>query len=146
MVKKSIQEKGDFIDHLGEHYEMKVSLSMDEKPKINLVQIRPWQNTNYYFVSFVLKDDDIYAYCFKLSSEQMKEEIKISKVSFAHGTKKTLAQNEKGNHELRMTINVDPNDETFKRWFLKYRTDFFDKYNDIVSPATLEEIDIINSI
>lgn len=138
------EEKGDFIDCLGAHCEMKVSLSLDDKPKINLVQIRPWQNTDYYFASFILKNNIIYAYCFKLSSEQMKEELKKSKFSFAHGTKKALAQNKTGNHELRITINVNENDETFKRWFLNYRTDFFDKYDDIITPKNLEEIKLIN--
>lgn len=140
----SNKDKGDFVDHFGDHYELKVSFSTDLIPKMNLVQIRPWQNTNYYFITFVLKDDKVYAYCFKLSHKQMLEEIILCKMSSAHGTKKALVNNEK--KELRKTINIDSNDDTFKRWFLNYRSGFFDKYDDIISPETLEEIEFINLI
>lgn len=134
--------KGDFVDHFGDHYELKVSLSIEEQPKINLVQIRPWQKTNYYFIGFVIKNGVVYSYCFKLSHEQMANEIKLTNMGSAHGTKDSLVNNE--NIELRKTIDINANDNTFKRWFLNYRSGFFDKFDDIISPETLEQIEFIS--
>jgi len=134
----SRNDKGDFIDKFGDHYELKVSLSIDDDPKINLVQIRPWQNTNYYFISFVYKNKNIYAYCFKLSHKEMENEIKLTKMSPAHGTKTSLKDNK--NIEYRLTFPIDPNNEIFLRWFKNYRSGLFDNHEDIISPKNLKDI------
>lgn len=132
------EDKGDFIDNFGDHYELKVSLIQNPKQKLNLVQIRPWQDTNYYFIAFCIKNEEVYAFCFSLSHERMIEELKITNAGSAHGTKKSIENNT--NIEYRLSVPIDSNNETFARWFVKYRSNFLDRNEDIKTLKNLEEV------
>ncbi len=140
---KSNENQGDFQDPMGDFYELKVSLtSREQKNNIHLVQIRPWQNSNYYFMAFLLTPKDVYGFCFRLNHYQMLDELKLTKASAAHGTKKSNESN--SNIEYRLTFPIDPNNETFLRWFKNYRSNFFDNKPEIKSPKYIEDIININ--
>jgi hypothetical protein len=135
---KSSDDKGDFLDQFGDHYELKVSLITDCFQKINLVQIRPWQKTNYYFIAFVLNEKGVHAYCFKLSHQEMKNEIELTNMGAAHGTKNAIIENK--NIELRISIPIDVNNDIFCRWFENYRSGLFDNKVDVISPKSLDDV------
>lgn len=132
------EDKGDFINQFGDHYELKVSLLQKSDSQMHLVQIRPWQDTNYYFIAFAIKEGEVYAFCFSLSHERMVKELKIMNASAAHGTKKTIEENK--NVEYRISMSIDSTNENFQRWFTKYRSNFLDSDESIHTLKTLEEV------
>ena len=116
------ENKGDFKDQFGEYYEFKVSILSNNDSKINLVQIRPWQDINHYCFVFDIRNEEFTPYAFRLSKSQMKEELDIMKATAAHGTKDSNNNNK--NIEYRMSISPNPENEHFKRWIEKYKTNF----------------------
>ena len=132
------EDKGDFVNQFGDHYELKVSLLLKDKAKMNLVQIRPWQDTNYYFIAFGIKNSEVYAFCFSLSHDRMLEELKLMNAFAAHGTKKSLEKNT--NIEYRIDLAINSDNEHFQRWFTKYRSNFLDKDESVHTLKTLEEV------
>ena len=50
---KSSQNRGDAIDNSGQYNEIKVSFLTSNTNAYNLVQIRPYQNIDYYYILFV---------------------------------------------------------------------------------------------
>jgi hypothetical protein len=121
---------GDFQDIEGNNYECKTSVLTTNSSQINLVQIRPWQNTDYYCIFFDMRNKGFKPYCFKLTAEEMKQELFLNNGTAAHGT---LAANKVNrNIEYRFSFNLDDNDKTFRRWKEKYLVDFdFDAKVDI---------------
>lgn len=112
---------GDFLDKDGNYWEAKVSLVTQSNPNLNLVQIRPWQNlAGYICVAFDIRDTENFKYyMFKLSHDEMIEEMKLCNMVAAHGTKKANLDN--SNIEFRGSLPVDENNENFSRWLNKYR-------------------------
>lgn len=137
--------QGDFQDSYGDYCELKVSMSKKtllegskNKGKIHLVQIRPWQNSHYYFMSFIITESDVYAICFRLNHSQMVQELELTNAAAAHGTKEANESNK--NIERRLTLTVNADNDIFKRWFTHYRSNFFDSNETINSPKTLDDI------
>lgn len=97
---KSSENKGNcIIDN--QYYEIKSSISFNNC--FNIVQLRPWQNIDYYLI-FVNISEDVSISVLRLNHLQMMEEIENHKQS-AHGT--MIANQNNQNIEYRMTIDDD---------------------------------------
>jgi hypothetical protein len=114
------ENSGDIRSLNNKDVEVKVSLLTITNPSLNMVQLRLFQDLDYYLcVAYDLrKISEFNSYIFLLTHDEMKKECEIYNVGAAHGTKKTNLQNE--NIELRMSFNCDDGDEQFSRWKQKY--------------------------
>jgi hypothetical protein len=127
----SRKSKGDCVTSNGHYVENKGSIITTTNPFLNLVQIRVFHEIEYYFCqAFDVRDLDNYtSYYFVLTHDEMLEECKNA--GNAHGTKKVNKENT--NVEKRMSILVDKNDATFKRWCDKYRVDTLEEVKTILN-------------
>lgn len=97
---KSSENKGDcIIDN--HYYEIKSSISFNNC--FNIVQIRPWQNIDYYLILANI-DKNVSISVLKLNHQQMMNELENHKQT-AHGT--IIANQNNQNIEYRMTIDND---------------------------------------
>jgi hypothetical protein len=112
-------DAGDAGDRSGEFYEIKSSILSDPSDKMNLVQIRPWQQTHYAFLCFDLRHGNYTPYLFKLTKAELLTELDRIGASSAHGTVRANANNQK--IEYRMSLNVNELDVHFARWLSLYR-------------------------
>lgn len=113
-------DRGDALKS-GKYIEIKSSIITEWNECLNFVQIRLYQDVDYYLgYAFDIRDpENPEEYIFLLNKEQMKSEIKKTNASFAHGTK---SMNEKNvNSEYRFSLNISDKDENFKRWKKLYR-------------------------
>jgi len=108
--------KGDLL-HKKIYYEYKISGRNVDKA-IHVVQVRMWQNVSY-IIQYITDYFDIIT--FKLSHDQMNDELEILKATAAHGTKKANKDNE--NIEYRFTIHKES--KHMDRWVSKYKTNEF---------------------
>ena len=116
---KAKDNHGDLMNSIVNlFYEVKVSLLTPINESLNLVQIRLWQNNDYYIcVAYDLRCISNYRkYLFLLTHDEMVEETKSA--TAAHGTTKSNENNE--NVELRFSFNCNDDDETFVRWKENY--------------------------
>lgn len=113
---------GDFKDQKGVNYECKTSVLLKSDSKVNLVQIRPWQNADYYCVFFDMRNNGFTPYCFKLTAEEMKEELSLTGATPAHGTYSANRANK--NIEYRFSFGINSDDKVFNRWLEKYLIEF----------------------
>lgn len=141
---KAKDDKGDFEDILGNKFECKTSLLTNDDSKFHMVQIRPWQETNYKCMVFDIRDGNFKAYAFELSHEDMIEELNILNASAAHGT---ISANQINNNiEYRFSMNVDENNPDFNRWLKKYKVDFdFSNKLDMEDVIAMENANIIKN-
>ena len=95
-----------------------------------MVQIRLWQDINYYIcVAYDVKDISKYKkYIFLLTHDEMVKETKSA--TAAHGTKEINKKNK--NVELRFSFNCTNNDKTFVRWKDKYLVEDYESILEIV--------------
>ena len=107
----------------GKAIEVKISLLTPTNNDLNLVQIRPFQNIDFYLcVAYDLRDLSHYKkYAFLLSHKEMIAEVKCMGATAAHGTKTANTKNK--NVELRLSIRCNKTDATFLRWQKQYSTD-----------------------
>jgi len=120
------KDTGDCEDTYGDFHEVKASIVTPTNPRLNFVQIRPWQNIKGYIgVAFDTRVDPMRIEVYTLDKNQMKEECEIMNASSAHGTKKANENNT--NTELRFDIKIDPEDQNYKRW-QKYRSNLSDRW------------------
>ncbi|EPP7233564.1 hypothetical protein ACTOJ1_000469 [Shigella flexneri] len=135
---KSSLGRGDFNIPDGHDVEFKTSLISDKSQKLNLVQIRLWEKTDFLCVAFRMIGKKVHLFPFYLTHEQMEKEVGLLGTA-AHGGKKIANSNL--NTESSIRIKITKNDDTFVRWFNMYRTDLFDKKaKGFVIPKTLEEV------
>jgi hypothetical protein len=117
-VKPSLN-KGD-MEKNGEFYEIKTSILFNKNNSLNLVQLRLWQNVDYYLcIGYDLRNFKYKKYSFLLTKEEMIKETKLCKMSSAHGTKKINKKN--SNVELRFSLKFSNKNEHFKRWLKNYK-------------------------
>lgn len=111
---------GDFIDYKGNYYEFKASILNETNDCLNIVQIRLWQEIQYYLlIAFDIRDlNNFRSYMFILTKQQMIEEMKLVKACAAHGTKKANEFNL--NTELRYSLKINQNSDVYKRWLKDY--------------------------
>ena len=106
---------GDFL-WKGKFYEHKIS-GFNKDKNLHVVQVRTWQGCDYIIQYLDEKHNP--PVTFVLTGDEMKEELKLLKVSSAHGTKKANKNNE--NIEYRFTLVLDSKD--WERWCKLYKTD-----------------------
>ncbi len=114
-------DNGDFENLEGETVEFKCSfLNLDhETNKINIKQIRLYQEIKYYYIFTInFNDEHNLTYkTYKLNKNDMLSECKLM-ASNCHMTK--LRNEENKNVELGITITAKEENEHFKRWEDKY--------------------------
>lgn len=141
---KAKDNAGDFVDISGKAYECKTSILTRGHSQFHVVQIRPWQGSDYYCVLFDIRTEDFKAYCFKLTSEEMKKELLILNATAAHGT--SSANRKNTNIEYRFSMSVSDESEHFQRWKNNYSTDFdFNSRIDINELLEKERLQSIES-
>lgn len=128
---RSNQGTGDCHDMFGVNHEIKISMVRDINSRINLVQIRDWQSTDYYCFAFFLSHEDVYGACFRLTHEDMVEELEITNATNAHGTKHVADSNMHVERSIRLRPSMT--DEHFLRWIDCYTTGFFPRNSGIMS-------------
>jgi hypothetical protein len=119
-------DRGDVKSVDGNHFEIKASVFDLVKNKIDIVQIRIWQDCDYIIILIDNSNfDDIKYQLYFLSKSDMEEELVLCKATSAHGTKKSNLNN--SNKELRFSIKI--NGKHHKRWIEKYNVslDFFNQ-------------------
>ena len=101
---KSSDNIGDVYNSLlDRNYEIKASyLSKDNT--YNLVQIRSWQDVDYYIMLIDISDEKVNKTLFILSHQEMCYEIE-NYGDNAHGTKSILKENNKVEKRLTLTNN-----------------------------------------
>ncbi|MGY5139590.1 hypothetical protein ACUZ9N_02535 [Mycoplasmopsis gallinarum] len=112
---KANLNRGDAINKNNEYIEIKISTPSKFGNILNLVQIRPFQNLDYYFCVFV---DDINFqnnFFFVLNKKEMDTEIKLI------GTNAHISGNKNQHKEFRISIKIDLKDVNFQRWLKHYR-------------------------
>lgn len=108
-------DKGDAVDDNNNYHEIKCSL-LDKTNKINIVQIRLWQDVDYYLIGVFIPSEENY-YILKLTKDEMEKECDKLNANIAHGN--TISTKDNKNVELRLTIQY--NSDTFKRWLEQYK-------------------------
>ena len=109
-------ERGDCLAN-SKYIELKTSTS-NKNQAINIRQIRPWHNLDYYICSYVDDVDITKSKCYVLTKKEMIEEIKLMG-SFTHGTKSSNIEN--NNREYSITIYpYSPTNKNTQRWDKKY--------------------------
>lgn len=130
--------RGDFHTPEGQDIEFKTSLISYKNQKLNLVQIRLWEKTDYLCVAFRFVGNKVHLFPFYLTHEQMEKEVELLGKA-AHGGKKIADGNI--NTESSIRFKITRYDETFVRWFDMYRSDLFDKKaKGFIIPKTLDEV------
>lgn len=125
---KSSENRGDLYFE-DKFIEVKSSIITKQNNFLNLVQIRLYQDLDYYLCcAFDLRElNDYKSYLFLLTHDEMIEEMKKVSSTNAHGTLESLENNE--NIELRYSLLIDETNDVFKRWTNKYKKD---NYDDII--------------
>lgn len=121
---------GDLLSNSGKNVEVKVSILSPVNNALNLVQIRPFHNIDYYLcVAYDCRDMKSFkTYIFLLSHDEMKQECKSA--SAAHGT--ATVNEENSNVELRLSIICEDNNELFNQWKAKYLINSFDEIKNVL--------------
>lgn len=106
----------------GKYYELKTSTTNKDN-KLNIRQIRPWQNVDYYLCSYIDELCVSKSKIYRLTKDEMHYEIdKIG--GFTHGTNQANKNNK--NIEYSITLPVYKDDHTdVSRWNERYW------YNDL---------------
>ena len=121
--------RGD-LNLKGKYIEVKSSIITKSNPFLNMVQIRLYQDLDYYLCcAFDVRDIRNYkSYFFLLTHDQMEEEMDVLTSTPAHGTKDSIKDH--NNIELRYSLLADSNSGVFKRWINKYQQESF---SDIIT-------------
>lgn len=103
---KSSDNCGDCLDNFGDPYEIKTSIIDGVNINLNVVNIRDWQEVNYYIVGFDVRNDEKFkCYFFRISKNEMLRELEIFKATASIGTNESNKNNECV--EKRFSIEID---------------------------------------
>lgn len=120
-------DKGDYKKNdTGEYVELKTSTS-NKGMKLNIRQIRPWQEVDYYLCSFINETDIKKSKFYLLTREQMHSEVHLCG-AVIHGTKQATANNVNKEYGINFPVYNDKNPTT-KRWNDNYISS---SYYDII--------------
>ena len=111
------ENRGDAKDVNNFYYEFKTS-STNKGNNLNIRQIRLWQNVDYYYCFFINEEDIQKSLFFKLSHEEMEEEVKLFG-SATHGTSKANESNNNIEYSITIPIYNLQNKKTI-RWRDRY--------------------------
>jgi hypothetical protein len=118
--------RGDMKSAGESYYEIKNSIVTDANNGLNLVQIRLWQDVDYYLcIAYDIRDiENFKSYIFLLTHDEMVEQCKYQ-ANAAHGTTKANIDNT--NVEMRFSIPIDENNKVFQYWMKHFhKPDFFE--------------------
>lgn len=115
----SSHDLGDFRNKEGEEVELKCSFLTMNNEYINIKQIRTWQDLKYYYVFAIdFNDFEMLKYeCFKLSKEQMLEEMKHCNAKPVHSTK----EKNEGNTNIEYGFSIKVGSKNYDRWCELYK-------------------------
>ena len=110
---KANKDLGDFEKN-NKYFEIKTSLITITNKIANIVGIRPWQEVDGYYIFIIDAEcyDNIVTYSFKLSKNEMEDELKELNANPISGTKKANEGN--ANSALRFSLSLKS--KAFKRW------------------------------
>ena len=114
---KASEDKGDYIDCDGKYFELKCSSSNDADT-INILQVRPWQEVDYYVVIYFDLDVPSSSKVYVLQKSEMVEEVeKLGHPS--HGTSTANQENGKIEYSIHLPIENEWDGKYLKeRFFL----------------------------
>ena len=118
--------RGDMVSGGDSYYEIKNSIVTDANNALNIVQVRLWQDIDYYLcIAYDLRDlDNFKSYIFLLTHDEMKEQCRYQ-ANAAHGTNDANVDNT--NVEMRFSIPIDENNKVFNFWMENFhKPDFFE--------------------
>ena len=115
----SSQNQGDAKDGENHYYEFKFSTT-NEGGNLNLRQIRPWQDIDYYYCGYIddkknIDDSKFYI----LTKQQMLEEIELNNASFTHGVKDINIINQYSEYSITIPMHSKTS-KKLQRWNEKY--------------------------
>lgn len=114
---KAKENKGDYIDSNGKFFELKCSAT-NESQTINILQIRPWQNVDYYRIIFFDLDDSTKSKSYVLTKEEMLNEV--SQIGCAiHGTKESNKDNQNIEYAIHLPLLNEWDEKYIDNDFLK---------------------------
>jgi hypothetical protein len=116
---KASEAKGDYIDKDGKYFELKCS-STNDFNLINLLQIRPWQEVDYYRVIYFDLDEPRKSKSYILSKNEMIAEIEKYGAA-THGTKNTNKSNGKIEYSIHLPIENEWDKQFLDEDFFKER-------------------------
>lgn len=127
---KSKDACGDILSPCGSKVEVKISLLTSTNSGLNLVQLRLFQDVDYYLcVAYDCRDISKFnKYVFLLTHDEMVEET--LNATAAHGTSGVNELNK--NVELRMTVECDDYNPQFVRWKNKYLKTSYSEVNECI--------------
>ena len=99
---KATENKGDYIDCDGKYFELKCS-STNDSNTINILQIRPWQDVDYYRIVYFDLDDSSKSKSYILTKSDMLSEIEKNGNAI-HGTKDANKSNNKIEYAIHLPI------------------------------------------
>lgn len=105
-------DRGDFIDGGGKYAEYKAS-GQNRDGGMHVVQIRPWQEVDYYIVQKITGREVM---TFRLTKKEMLKELKLCAASIAHGARRAAA----GNKNLEYRFTIKPGGAHWHRWRSRY--------------------------
>lgn len=97
-----LDERGDYLDTNNKHFELKCS-STNDSNTINVLQLRPWQDVDYYRIIYFDLNDSKKSKSYVLSRDEMLEEIKKYGQP-THGTKNANMVNNKIEYGFHLPI------------------------------------------
>lgn len=112
--------RGDYIDSNGKYFELKCS-SSNESNKIHMLQIRPWQDIDYYLVIYFDLDDYRKSKAYILSKNDMIDEINKSS-SATHGTKIANMQNKNVEYSIHLPIDNEWDGKYLNKSFFNWES------------------------
>ena len=118
---KAKEERGDFLEEKTEKYiELKNSFTNKEQ-KLNLRQIRLYQDIDFYLCVFIDEEKLEESIFYYLSKEEMEKEVRLLG-GFTHGTKNVNESNKKPEYSITISVKNNSNEHT-KRWNKLYKNE-----------------------
>jgi hypothetical protein len=102
-------ERGDYIDKNCYNFELKCSATNDSNT-INILQVRPWQDVDYYRIIYFDLDDPLKSKSYVIPKDDMIDEIKIYG-SATHGTKNANKDNKKIEYSFHLPVSNEWDDK-----------------------------------
>jgi len=110
-------DRGDRRSKNLEYIEFKGSIITSSNKNLNLVQIRPWQDVNYIFYIYDIRDMSApILRLLSLNKEQMSSEVIKCGVTSAHGTKTANSDN----HNIELALRLEADSIDYIRWITNY--------------------------